>query len=95
MFQQQQNSRPTFFARKFEASVNQEVISQLDAFLFGPYPSGTPGLRAYWENIYEQETDGLSGLSDSRLSHYHAFARMGVSRAAASLQGRPNDNSCR
>ncbi|XP_037544373.1 xylosyltransferase 1 [Nematolebias whitei] len=91
----QQTSRPTFFARKFEASVNQEVISQLDAFLFGPYPSGTPGLRAYWENVYEQETDGISGLSDSRLSHYHVFARMGVSRAAASLQGRHDDNSCR
>uniref|UniRef100_A0A3Q2ZPK2 Xylosyltransferase 1 n=1 Tax=Kryptolebias marmoratus TaxID=37003 RepID=A0A3Q2ZPK2_KRYMA len=91
----QQASRPTFFARKFEASVSQEIIGQLDAFLFGPFPSGTPGLQAYWENVYEQETDGLSSLSDSRLSHYHAFGRMGVSRAAASLQGRPNANSCR
>ncbi|XP_054590525.2 xylosyltransferase 1 [Nothobranchius furzeri] len=91
----QQASRPTFFARKFEASVNQEIISQLDAFLFGEYPPGTPGLQAYWENIFEQETDRLSTLSDSTLSHYHAFARMGLSRAAASLQGHPNDNSCR
>ncbi|MED6293634.1 Xylosyltransferase 1, partial [Characodon lateralis] len=91
----QQTSRPTFFARKFEASVSQEIISQLDAFLFGAYPSSTPGLQAYWENIYEQETDGLSSLSDSKLSHYHAFARMGLSRAAGSLQGHPNDHSCR
>ncbi|XP_075998779.1 xylosyltransferase 1-like [Genypterus blacodes] len=91
----QQASRPTFFARKFEASVSQEIISQLDAYLFGAHPAGTPGLQAYWENIYEQETDGPASLRDSSLSHYHAFARMGLSRAAGSLQGHPNDNSCR
>ncbi|KAG7256262.1 hypothetical protein CRUP_025510 [Coryphaenoides rupestris] len=34
-----QVSRPTFFARKFEASVSQEVVGQLDAFLFGAYTS--------------------------------------------------------
>ncbi|KAK1877276.1 Xylosyltransferase 1 [Dissostichus eleginoides] len=91
----QQASRPTFFARKFEASVSQEIINQLDSYLFGSHPSGTPGLQAYWENIYEHETDGPASLSDSTLSHYHAFARMGLSRAASSLQGHPNDNSCR
>ncbi|XP_068605484.1 LOW QUALITY PROTEIN: xylosyltransferase 1-like [Brachionichthys hirsutus] len=91
----QQASRPTFFARKFEASVSQEIINQLDADLFGAFPPGTPSLRAYWENVFEQETDGLDGLSDSALSHYHAFARMGLSRAASSLQGRPSDSSCR
>ncbi|XP_076608009.1 xylosyltransferase 1-like isoform X2 [Chaetodon auriga] len=91
----QQASRPTFFARKFEASVSQEIINQLDSYLFGAYASGTPSLQAYWENIYEQETDGPASLSDSSLSHYHAFARMGLSRAANSLQGHPSDNSCR
>ncbi|CAK6981725.1 xylosyltransferase 1-like [Scomber scombrus] len=91
----QQASRPTFFARKFEASVSQEIISQLDSYLFGAHASGTPGLQAYWENAYEQETDGLASVSDSLVSHYQAFARMGLSRAASSLQGHPNDNSCR
>ncbi|KAF7665683.1 hypothetical protein LDENG_00134000, partial [Lucifuga dentata] len=91
----QQASRPTFFARKFEASVSQEIISQLDSYLFGAYAPGTLGLQAYWENIYEQETDGPASLSDSTFSHYHAFARMGLSHAASSLQGHPNDNSCR
>lgn len=95
LFSPQQASRPTFFARKFEASVSQEIINQLDSFLFGAYPSGTPSLQAYWENLYEQQTDGLGSLSDSALSHYHAFARMGLSRAAGSLQGHPSDNSCR
>uniref|UniRef100_A0A8C5GGV6 Xylosyltransferase 1 n=1 Tax=Gouania willdenowi TaxID=441366 RepID=A0A8C5GGV6_GOUWI len=95
----QQTSRPTFFARKFEASVSQEVINQLDAFLFGPYPPNTPGLSAYWENAYEQEADGAAGLSDAALTHYHAFARMGLNRASApitaSLQGEPDQQSCR
>uniref|UniRef100_A0A674NK19 Xylosyltransferase 1 n=1 Tax=Takifugu rubripes TaxID=31033 RepID=A0A674NK19_TAKRU len=91
----QQASRPTFFARKFEASVSQEIINQLDSYLFGAYPSGTPSLQAYWENIYEQQTDGLASLSDSAASHYSAFARMGLTRAAGSLQGNPSDSSCR
>ncbi|XP_041943359.1 xylosyltransferase 1 [Alosa sapidissima] len=90
----QQTTRPTFFARKFEASVNQEIVNQLDAFLFGGFPQGTPGLRAYWENIFD-EPDGVRSLTDTQLTHYHAFARMGLSRAAGSLQGEPSDNSCR
>ncbi|XP_034045561.1 xylosyltransferase 1-like [Thalassophryne amazonica] len=91
----QQTSRPTFFARKFEASVSQEIINQLDSYLFGAYASGMPNLQAYWENIYEQETDGPASLSDAALSHFHAFTRMGLSCVASSLQGHPNDNSCR
>lgn len=91
----QQASRPTFFARKFEASVSQEVINQLDASLFGTYPPSAAGLQAYWENIYEQQTDGPASLSDAALSHYRAFARMGLSRASGSLQGRPSASGCR
>ncbi|XP_076849804.1 xylosyltransferase 1 [Brachyhypopomus gauderio] len=89
-----QTARPTFFARKFEASVNQEIINQLDGFLFGALPPSTPGLAAYWENMYD-EADGVHSLSDSLLTHYHAFARLGLARAAGSLQGDPNDARCR
>lgn len=90
----QQTTRPTFFARKFEASVNQEIVNQLDVFLFGSLPQGTPGLKAYWENVFD-EADGIHSLSDAHLTHYHAFARLGLARTANSLQGDPNDNSCR
>ncbi|XP_041133745.1 xylosyltransferase 1-like isoform X2 [Polyodon spathula] len=93
-FHRFQTARPTFFARKFEASVNQEIVTQLDGFLFGSLPSGTPGLKAYWENVFD-EPDGVHSLSDSQLTYYHAFARMGLQRAANSLQGDPNDSSCR
>ncbi|XP_033827797.1 xylosyltransferase 1 [Periophthalmus magnuspinnatus] len=90
----QQTVRPTFFARKFEASVNQEIVNQLDSYLFGPLPHGTPALNSYWENIYD-EPDGVATLSDTQLTYYHSFSRLGLSRAASSLQGNPNDHSCR
>lgn len=94
LFPQQQTVRPTFFARKFEASVNQEIVNQLDAYLFGPFPQGSPALNSYWENAYD-EPDGVASLSDTMLTYYHSFSRMGLARAAASLQGNPNDHSCR
>ncbi|KAI4887242.1 hypothetical protein NFI96_027503 [Prochilodus magdalenae] len=90
----QQTTRPTFFARKFEASVNQEIVNQLDAFLFGSLPQGTPGLGSYWENVYD-EADGVHSLSDALLTHFHAFARIGLNRATSSLQGDSSDNRCR
>ncbi len=90
----QQTTRPTFFARKFEASVNQEIVNQLDAFLFGSMPQGTLGLKAYWENVFD-EADGIHSLSDAHLTYYHAFARLGLARTANSLQGDTSDNSCR
>ncbi|XP_054634076.1 xylosyltransferase 1 [Dunckerocampus dactyliophorus] len=90
----QQTVRPTFFARKFEASVNQEIVNHLDAYLFGPFPPGTPGLNSYWENVYD-EPDGVASLSDTQLTYYHSFSRLGLARAAASLQGNPMDHSCR
>ncbi len=72
----QQTTRPTFFARKFEASVNQEIVNQLDAFLFGSMPQGTLGLKAYWENVFD-EADGIHSLSDAHLTYYHAFRPIG------------------
>uniref|UniRef100_A0A8C0H7C8 Xylosyltransferase 1 n=1 Tax=Chelonoidis abingdonii TaxID=106734 RepID=A0A8C0H7C8_CHEAB len=89
----QQTARPTFFARKFEAVVNQEIIGQLDYYLYGNYPSGTPGLRSYWENIYD-EPDGIHSLSDVVLTMYHSFSRLGLRRAETSLHT-DGDNSCR
>lgn len=89
----QQTARPTFFARKFEAVVNQEIIGQLDYYLYGNYPSGTPGLRSYWENVYD-EPDGVHTLSDVALTMFHAFSRMGLRRAETSFHA-AGDNSCR
>ncbi|NP_001120412.1 xylosyltransferase 1 [Xenopus tropicalis] len=89
----QQTSRPTFFARKFEAVVNQEIIGQLDYYLYGNYPSGTPGLRSYWENLYD-EPDGIHSISDVMLTMFHAFSHMGLKRAESSLHT-DGENTCR
>lgn len=73
--------------------VNQEVIGQLDYYLYGNYPAGTPGLRSYWENVYD-EPDGVHSLSDVTLTLYHSFARLGLHRAEAALHT-AGENSCR
>lgn len=41
-----------FFARKFEPIVNQDVILRLEEWLVGPYPADYPGLRNYWQSVY-------------------------------------------
>ncbi|XP_053309306.1 xylosyltransferase 2 [Spea bombifrons] len=73
----QQLSRPTFFARKFESSVNQDVLDVLDAHLFGEPPPGTPGLKAYWENVYSS-VEGLEGISDVIMTAYLSFTRLAL-----------------
>ncbi|XP_020507246.2 xylosyltransferase 2 [Labrus bergylta] len=73
----QQLSRPTFFARKFESSVNQEAIDILDTHLYGQYAPGTVAVKAYWESVFEQ-LDGMGSLSDVALTAYTAFFRLGL-----------------
>lgn len=73
--------------------MNQEVIGQLDSYLYGSYPAGTPGLRSYWENVYD-EPDGIHTLSDVALTLYHSFARLGLRRVETSLRTE-SENSCR
>uniref|UniRef100_UPI00358FF475 xylosyltransferase 1-like isoform X2 n=1 Tax=Myxine glutinosa TaxID=7769 RepID=UPI00358FF475 len=90
----QQTARPTFFARKFEPVVNQEVIQQLDTYLWGGLPPGTPGLIAYWESVWEEE-DGLAVLSDIALTMYGALIALGLHRAAAAPQQQISAESCR
>ncbi|XP_041938981.1 xylosyltransferase 2 [Alosa sapidissima] len=84
----QQLTRPTFFARKFESSVNQEAIDILDTHLYGQYPPGTLALKAYWESVYEQE-DGLNThtLSDVQLTAHTSLTRLGLQ----SLHGKGPD----
>ncbi|XP_056405521.1 xylosyltransferase 2 isoform X2 [Hyla sarda] len=83
-----QLSRPTFFARKFESSVNQEVLDILDAHLFGEPEPGTPGLKAYWENVYHK-MEGLGGLTDVTLTVYMSFTRLSLRK----LQSPEQENS--
>ncbi|XP_055510028.1 xylosyltransferase 2-like [Leucoraja erinacea] len=88
----QQMTRPTFFARKFESTVNQEVIDILDSHLYGNYPPGTAALKAYWENIFDQ-MDGVSSLTNAAITSYLIFFKLALSKVQAWLQG--TDSSCR
>uniref|UniRef100_A0A670JCG6 Xylosyltransferase 2 n=1 Tax=Podarcis muralis TaxID=64176 RepID=A0A670JCG6_PODMU len=89
----QQISRPTFFARKFESTINQEVLEILDSHLYGNYPPNTPALKAYWESVYDR-VDGLSGLSDVTLTVYTSFSRLGL-RKVTSAQAQKEEKLCR
>ncbi|KAG7505398.1 xylosyltransferase 2 [Solea senegalensis] len=73
----QQLSRPTFFARKFESTVNQEAIEILDTHLYGQYAPGTIAVKAYWESVFEQ-LDSINSLSDVALTAYTSFFRLGL-----------------
>ncbi|EDO36835.1 predicted protein, partial [Nematostella vectensis] len=80
-----QSQSTNFFARKFEAIVNQEVINQLDEWLYGKYPQGTPGWDYYWENLYHHE-DTLTRTSDPFLSFFHSFPRVAIKRLLRGMQ---------
>ncbi|XP_018423372.1 PREDICTED: xylosyltransferase 2 isoform X1 [Nanorana parkeri] len=73
----QQLSRPTFFARKFESAVNQEVLDILDAHLFGEPAPGTLGLKGYWENVYHS-MEGQGALTDVTMTAYASFTRLAM-----------------
>ncbi|KAF2978969.1 hypothetical protein EK904_003806 [Melospiza melodia maxima] len=88
-----QLSRPTFFARKFESTVNQEVLEILDTHLYGSYPANTPAIKAYWENVYDR-VDGLGGLTDVTLTFYTAFSRLGLHKASSTPAAKA-DELCR
>ncbi|XP_075942392.1 xylosyltransferase 2 isoform X4 [Anarhichas minor] len=87
----QQLTRPTFFARKFESSVNQEAIDILDTHLYGQYAPGTVAVKAYWESLFEQ-LEGVGSLGDVALTAYTAFFRLGLKNLATTQS---NVEACR
>ena len=67
--------------------MNQEVINQLDAWLYDAYPTDTQGLNYYWENLFHRE-DSITKTSDVFRTFFHAFARVGEkSLKTAASQG--------
>eukprot|EP00118_Oscarella_pearsei_P005474 m.25200 g.25200 ORF g.25200 m.25200 type:complete len:818 (+) comp28760_c0_seq2:1204-3657(+) len=74
-----QSSGERFFARKFEAVVNQEVINRLDQWLYGEVDMNTPGLDTYIENLYHID-DTVTKPLDSQLTCWLSFMRLGSSQ---------------
>lgn len=51
-------SKPVFFARKFEPLIDQSIINQVEAWLYGPIPSNVTGLESYWQSVYSSSDIG-------------------------------------
>ncbi|XP_071796502.1 xylosyltransferase 1-like isoform X1 [Asterias amurensis] len=86
-------NRPAYFARKFEPIINQAVINQLDSWLYGSYPVGTPGDRSYWQSLYHYE-DSSTIASDVALTVYQSFIRLMAAHINLVAQGQPYDDHC-
>ncbi|XP_065557258.1 xylosyltransferase oxt-like isoform X2 [Artemia franciscana] len=46
-----------FFARKFDSTVSQTVLTAMDEEVFGEYHQDTPALDSFWECIYHHQYD--------------------------------------
>ncbi|KAK6165186.1 hypothetical protein SNE40_023628 [Patella caerulea] len=69
--------KPVFFARKFEAIVNQEIINSIDVYLFGDYGQDMTALSNYWQNEFHH-LDKNTKTRDAYLTAYHSFMRRGL-----------------
>jgi len=80
--------RPTYFARKFEASVSLTSLNLVDELVYGiNLPADMPSLTSFWLNEYHHE-DTAPDVSSARLNQYLAFVHM-------SLQHTEVHTSCR
>ncbi|CRL07323.1 CLUMA_CG020302, isoform A [Clunio marinus] len=64
-----------FFGRKFEPSINQLIILQLEEWLFGSYPHGFENLNSYWQNTYHHK-DKSPAPKDSLLTVAESLIRI-------------------
>jgi len=71
-------SRPIYFARKFEASVSLTAINLVDELVYGiNLPADMPSLTSFWLNEYHHE-DTAREASSTRISQYLAFVQMSL-----------------
>lgn len=71
------DSRPFYFARKFEPIINQAVIDQLETWLYGPVPEDMSALTSYWQNEYHFN-DTSPMVDDAFYTIYRSFSRLSV-----------------
>eukprot|EP00057_Strongylocentrotus_purpuratus_P010678 XP_011665152.1 PREDICTED: xylosyltransferase 1 [Strongylocentrotus purpuratus] len=87
-------ARPAYFARKFEPVINQEVINQLETWLYGNYPVGTPGIEYYWQNSFHEQ-DTTTVASDAERTFYHAIVRLMAKYINIKVKGSTQEKECR
>jgi len=70
--------RPTYFARKFEASVSLTSLNLVDEMIYGiNLPADMPSLTSFWLNEYHHE-DVTPDVSAAQISQYLAFVHMSL-----------------
>lgn len=87
-------ARPAYFARKFEPVINQGVINQLETWLYGNYPVGTPGIEYYWQNSFHEQ-DTMTVASDAERTFYHAIVRLMAKYINIAVKGSTQEKECR
>uniref|UniRef100_A0A182NJI0 protein xylosyltransferase n=1 Tax=Anopheles dirus TaxID=7168 RepID=A0A182NJI0_9DIPT len=73
---QASQQKKLFFARKFEAMVNQAIVLQLEEWIYGPYPADYPNLHAYWQNAYHHEDTGVPSDGGALQKVAHSLLRL-------------------
>ncbi|XP_022241938.1 xylosyltransferase 2-like [Limulus polyphemus] len=67
--------KPSFFGRKFEPIINQQIIEQVERWIKGPREIVSPGISFYWQNEYHQK-DKSPPPDDAKISLYQSLARL-------------------
>uniref|UniRef100_A0A182QK58 protein xylosyltransferase n=1 Tax=Anopheles farauti TaxID=69004 RepID=A0A182QK58_9DIPT len=83
---QASQKKKLFFARKFEALVNQAITLQLEEWIFGPYPADYPNLHAYWQNVYHHEDSGPASDGGALQKVAHSLLRLNARLSGVSVQ---------
>lgn len=71
------DEKPIFFARKFEPVVNQDIINNVDTYLFGYSNQAFPGFNSYWQNEYHH-LDRNTKVDDAYRTFFHSFIRLAL-----------------
>ncbi|CAL1527402.1 unnamed protein product, partial [Lymnaea stagnalis] len=77
------DKKPMFFARKFEAIVDQEIINSVDLTFHGHLYPGIQSLSSYWQNVYHH-LDKATKVKDAALTIYASIERLASAQLAQS-----------
>lgn len=88
-------AKQVFFARKFEAIINQKIIEKLESWLFGAesesHPNQLhrhhhdPNYRSYWQSVYH--ADDLAVVDSSMLTVAKSIVRLAVAEQPEHFAG--------
>ncbi|XP_012944960.1 xylosyltransferase oxt [Aplysia californica] len=66
------DKKPVFFARKFEAVIDQEIINSVDRAFHGFIMKELPGLSSYWQNTFHH-LDTSTKVKDAARTIYRSL----------------------